>query len=915
MTRWSAPGYPSPFSRIWLALAVVAAAATPLLAGDILVKSAGSDALAAPPGQIVTLSWLLKNTSSASCALREHFVLPSEWRLAPTDEAPDGAIILAPGASTLRLAALMVPSSAPAGGYLIGCNWTRADDPAGAVVATGQVEVTVQNSDKLELTADKVPMMAVSGEPYTVTLDAFNRGNSVLHVWAIAVAATGSQTTVSPAQFTLKPGAVMPIQVRVTPPKDLTHSITVALRGTVTANSGATANADVFTEVYTTAATEEAPAWPSLFTTQLIHDPGLGNRAEVGLEGSSRADDGSTLSYLLRSAGTNDAGFFRDPEQYSVDYKGQNVSWKAGNEIYSLSPLTTRPQFGSGGAFTLAGDTSWSGGAFAMRSRESASVENQAGAYASYELDNDVTLTGNVLQKTEGRLQDFAGKRDATVSAEATYAGGPELEGQMEIGATPQRPEGAKGSPFAERLAFDGNPGDTKYAVTAENYGEAYFGALRQARILEGTLSQAISPQLDLRTEDNFRSYSNAFSLPGERVASNKESAESGGITWHPTKLIEFSLDAVHADRSFDFTATPTRYLENTLEFGARKTFEHFMLATTIGAGSLTVREGDVQRSPVQRTNTSAMWTPDARHDVSVFVSTGNDPYSPVAAHTRTYGGSAHAQLTPHLSATVQAGENVYDSRNAARRSYFFAEAGYQFQDHQTVALRVTRSGKAPGSDGHVAFSVSYTRPLNLPAPALSARCKVTGTLVDAVSGDPLRRVVVVLNGRTAVTDNKGRYAFTQLKPGTYTLAVDPHSLGTERLIVEKLPITVRLERGDAQQVALSAEEAGKVFVQFSGSSADFPGVAAAAVGGILVHLIRQEDGSVLSELTNEQGKASFYTVRPGKWQVKVDPQYVPSRYEATVSDSVVNVSSDGTEQVAVGMKYQAPEIRWIATN
>jgi hypothetical protein len=908
----STPGYKH---HCRLALLAVLCAARAVAAG-LEVKPTGLTHPSVAPGQIVTIGWVIANPSDAATTMHERYLLPADWRLAAMDASASNDLTIESKKSSLRFGALMVPSSAPAGDYTIECDWSDATH-ADVSLAHATITVNVQVRDRLEFSAKQAPIMAIAGESYTVTLVAINRGNSPLQLTASAKASTDWPVTLTPSEFSLAPGTMKAIEARVTTPADLARSAPVSLQGLLTAKTGVTADVTVYTEVYTTKSSENAnPAWPATVSTSFISQPGSGSRAQAALEGSARSDDGASLIYLFRSRGVKNGGFFNEPEQYSVAYTGRRVSWELGHQGYELSPLTSRPQFGSGAGFSFKGDERWSGGVFAMNSRESSSVGSQVGVFSRYLASPELTLTVNALGKEEGTRQTFAGERSATTSVEAKYVIGTAMEAKLEVGTSPVRPDAATGDPYAQRLEVKGRPGKTVYAVVAENYGAGYFGSLSNARLLTANVTQSISPTVDLRAEENHRSYANAYAIPGQELVSNREASHLVGATWNPLKSLQLSVDGQRADRSFGFVLTPTRYLETTVRVGARYSFRQFVLSSSVEEGSLEAREGNVRQSAIHRTNSAIDWNPNPRQTFSLFVSTGNDPYSPVAATTRTVGATVHTTITSNLTASLQAGQNLYDAREARRRSYFYSEVAYQLPKHQTIGLRTTWSERTSLTGGGLALALSYTRQLSLPLPSLSRRSSVEGTLTDAKTGEPLRRVVLVLNGRTAVTDRKGHYAFTDLKPGSYQLQVDPRSLGSDRLIREQLPMAVKVNRGETQRIALSAESAGKVYVQLESEKSNAVGASASLPGaGVVVQLVRDSDEAVLSELTDEAGRATFQTVRPGDWKLKVDQAQLPARYRVAKSESPVTVAGSDTQEVKLAVSYEAPAIRWVSSN
>lgn len=899
-----------------LTLALVCGAVR-LLGASLDVKTTLGGVLKTKPGEVVTLGWTLSNDSEAGCVVRETYELPAGWQLIAMESAGQAAFTVAARDNTVRLSAVVVPSSARAGEYAIVCGWMDADHPERSL-ARERIVVHVEKSDRVELLARETPWMVVAGENYTATFLAINRGNSSLELKAAARVSTGYSATITPTDFLLEPGAMKTVEISVKTPADLTQSVPLSLQATVTSSSGVSSEITVTADIFASASNDRARReWPALLQTRWSKSAANGNgRFQALLEGSARSEDGAQLYYLLRSAGGRNERFFNEREHYGAEYTGRRVSWQAGHGDYALSPLTSRPHYGAGGAFSIKTDEQVSAGGFVMRSRESASVESEAGAFARYRVSPGVTLGLNALAKQEGSRQRFAGERSGTLSMEAQFNAGPALEGKVEVGVSPLRPDGASGSPLAHRVEVNGNPGRTNYSVTWERYGAGYFGTLNNASLLIASLRQALTQELELRAEESVRSYTNPYSLPEISLVSNRETSHVIGVSWRAWKNLQLTGEALRSDRSFGFVDSPTRYIESTGRFGARYSYKSVAVSSSVEVGSLEGRQGDLRRAPVRRSTASIDWSsPSSRENVSVFVSAGNDPYSSVSAKTRTVGASLHAKVGANLTATAQVGQNFYDAREARRRSYVTGELTHTLKDKQTIGLRSTWSDKTAADSAGVAWALTYSRPLNLPLPSLSRRSSIEGTLTDANTGEPLRRVVLTLNGRTTVTDRRGHYTFSELGAGSYTLNVDARSLGPDRLIREKLPLAIRVGRGDVQQIALSAETAGRVYVQIENDKDLPPESTAQSRAGMVVHLVNGDESAVLSEITDESGRAVFRSVRPGEWKLKADSDRLPARYRLSQPEEPVLVAASDQREVKLTLRYDAPAIRWVSSN
>lgn len=875
-------------------------------AATLEARPATESRLTAQPGEMITLCWRVHNPSDVPCTVSENYDLPADWRITAVEKT---ALALAPGGGALRFAALVVPAHAQAGEYPITGHWTAGGAPASAVCV-----VTVPTRERLEVALRRAATMAVSGETYVVDLLASNRGNAPLRVRPSAGAPHVFEVQFSPVELTLAPGETARLTARVMTEAGLRQRTIVPVEFVLHGPTGLAARVTALTELFPAPALTREDLWPARLETRLLRRPDGRVLPQAALGGTATFDGGRQFSYFLRSPGETGEGLFDEPELYRFDYRGPVWSWQAGNQAYALSPLTTRAQFGSGAALSYAPGGNGSGGVLVMRSRESASIGHQVGAFATFEATNALSVTVTALEKTTGFAQAFAGEATGTVAIGARYDRGKAFHGAAEVGYSPWH-AGAEGSPAAARMEVGGRSRNgLSGEVLAEIYGDAYFGALRGAHVVAASTLVPLTRGLDFRAEHRHQSYLEPYSVPGQRRLSNREAGQSAGLAWRWAET-QFGLDGRRASRVFGFSETATRQEESAVQYSAQTTLWRFVAAASIEAGRLHVSGPLQYESSLRRAQYSLLWAPGSRGNLAVNLSTGNDPYSPVAARTRALGLSGAVRFNSRWSASAHAGENLYDAREARRRSYAYLQTEYQLPRQQTLGLKMAWNGLASRTARGPSIAFSFSRPLGLPGPSFSRRGSISGTLREAGSGAPVTRAVVVLNGAAAVTDAQGAFAFRNLPPGDYQLNIEPSSIGEDRMIRETLPRPITLGQRERSVTSLSAEQAGRVTVEVVATAADWPGAAPAGVAGLTVTLRNVATDAELRELTDDSGRALFRSVPPGSWRARLDQAALPPRYRLQLPPEATRVTSGDAHTIALAMNYDAPSIRWLAAN
>ena len=143
--------------------------------------------------------------------------------------------------------------------------------------------------------------------------------------------------------------------------------------------------------------------------------------------------------------------------------------------------------------------------------------------------------------------------------------------------------------------------------------------------------------------------------------------------------------------------------------------------------------------------------------------------------------------------------------------------------------------------------------------------------------------VVLYLDGRRMVSDEKGCFDWPVLDPGAYRLELDRNSLPTRMVCRKILPIEVRIEKGGSVLVtvplAADGEIRGRVYKEVGG---------AADIRMVLLG----PSGQVAECLTGLDGSYRFPQVLPGTYEVRLADGWLPPDWVSTPS---------GTQKAVVG--------------
>ena len=164
-------------------------------------------------------------------------------------------------------------------------------------------------------------------------------------------------------------------------------------------------------------------------------------------------------------------------------------------------------------------------------------------------------------------------------------------------------------------------------------------------------------------------------------------------------------------------------------------------------------------------------------------------------------------------------------------------------------------------------------------APAVQGTASISGRVLALEDGRPLRRALVNLSGRAAMTDEDGRYEFTDLAAGRLTLTATKTgyvtlSYGQRRPFEAPRPLDIAAGQR-AEGVDFSLPRAGVLVVGVTDQSGEpAPGVAVNAWRSTFT----EDDGRVLTRVgpssyaqTDDRGVIRLYGLMPGEYYVTAE--------------------------------------------
>ena len=168
----------------------------------------------------------------------------------------------------------------------------------------------------------------------------------------------------------------------------------------------------------------------------------------------------------------------------------------------------------------------------------------------------------------------------------------------------------------------------------------------------------------------------------------------------------------------------------------------------------------------------------------------------------------------------------------------------------------------------------------------------------DGQPGPDEKRVEDVLiraDGRYQKTDRNGEFFWSSLDPGTYWLELDRGSIPGGLIVTVPLPLELVIDAGRDQDLWIplspSSSVRGRIFLD-----RDFDGISSGAEEGVSDQRIAlwRGDEIVSVAMSDANGLFLFRQVPAGRYELRIDPQWIPQGWEPTAPAPWIEVDEDG---------------------
>jgi hypothetical protein len=899
-------------------------------AASLVEIRSGQSAVIAPGGFFSATLAVPPGLAEPGATLCDRVILPPGW----TALSPLGLPFIPVGEDRIRLVAVPVPLTAAAGDYRITYLLSPDNDP-GHELARAELILTVPAVSSLRIETENAPEQLIAGDSLRCTWRLANRSNHSAAIKLQARSSLGFSTAFSPATLVLAPGENALVTAEATSPADLrsgqTHEMLLEVRfDTGQGESIQTISAPTRL-IPRIAFANESPDDLRLFLKTTAAQRQSGNREDTGLQtelyggGFLDAERTRRLDLLLRSSQFGNDRRILGRERYSVRYRSPALDLLLGENVFSLSPLTQRWQWGrgAGAEYRL---PPVAAGAYFLETRFAPEESRWQGWFLQYDATRTLRLRSNLLVQERPLTGSSSDARSVLPSLQLFLQPDRINSLELEAAASDNRRE-PDGHAWRSRLKGRGGS-SVYYDFEHVHASPGYFGYYHDHVSTTGNVSW--QPATAWLAQGSFlETRHNPGRDPRQSSASETRTA-SAGLDRRLSGLLSTSLNYYFTESRDPFQSDRPGFRQNSAALAATASTARITLRASVEAGRTRIDRPDAAGRPFEYFSLTALARPSASRTYSLYLGNGDSRYDP---RYRENLVSAAVQWDLNNGFRLRTAVSATRYRGGAARDQSSAEAGaaYTFRHGSSIEGNVRVASVNHHQQERTLF-LSYTVPL--PVPALRSRdfASLAGEItIDGPTGPrPLAGVILRLGKLQAATDHRGRFVFPSVRPGRHELTVDPVSLGIHVVLTHPGPFMVELTRGQRTSYDLFATRAARIEgtvdryetpltpPDWISPSAPVDYQRASTIRNLRVELHR--DGEKRRHTyTDERGRFFFDRLPPGEWILRVDEIALPDRHQVEHGEQPLMLTADTTTRLELRVlpihrPLQMLDDRWLST-
>ncbi len=828
-----------------------------ILGNDIDIQLAQQSNLTSKPGKVNNFSIVLRNKGNQTTKLRPQLDLPKGWKTLTKNPS----FSLKRGAKDLKIISFIIPVRALAGIYEI--TYRLADSQNSTIEYTKKIAITVEATHKLKVIPLTTPATVLAGAKLTSQFLVKNNSNQIQTIFlSTKNAEIIGETTLQLPAFTSEKVTIETATFSETRKESRWNVFLKAtMKNSKISELAYLANQVLPSVEYEADDTRKLPGYTSLnYIHRRFSDgrSGQGWQGELFLQGAIDEKKEKEVTLSLRGPNQQDGTELTLYDQYFARYKTKSFSVTAGDNSFVLSPLTEFSRNGRGvqaeayfGTATV--------GAFYVKPRFFAEIDQEIGVFIQNEYNARTSLRLNYLHKKTLDNQGIASI--VSLSGQFNPLKNTYLLGEVATGNSGQSFYLKAQTQLFNRLYFNGNLiyASPKFAGYFQNtlniIGNASYKITEKINLVAGILQDSKNAALDSlidaapfsdRKHIGVRWRVLPTTLLQMNVRQNEiEDRLPQKQFFRKEKLVTASIN--HKARRFNFNLTgeygqSQNFLQGTESDFSKVLRGYFDVGVTIRHFSLRLFSQYFNESSLQLLNQKQL----------------------------LFGGAISGTIKENTQFKIRYQndfevEAYYKNRNGF--DFFLTHSIRKNQQLILAARQTIQRNTLNNRD--FALSAKYVYRFGIRLEEKPPTGNIYGQ-IQRKNNNSAKGIIVLLNGKKAITDEAGRFHFKSIKPGKYPLMLDPASLALHEMLAgNALPI-VEVTPETNQTINLTLIQSGAIIgaIEFKQDKHKAQLISLKTVGNLMLEVNNGQE--TRRTFTDEKGQFKFGDLKPGVWKVRI---------------------------------------------
>lgn len=890
------------------------------------VRPEGKELIEVSPKNTVTAVFRVTNINSPKQEFITEVELPNSWKLI-TQDFP---FTLDKNQTEIKLLSFFVPQNTLAGQYPVTYRVKGRAYPSFSDFY--RIQIVVLPFQKLEVNVLKAPMSVIAGEPYSVSFVVVNASNVADSIEIAADNSENYPVSLESKGFGLLTRESKQVTATVQTNQKLIKMFKQQLRLTANfvkdKNIKATSYAMVDIIPRITGIDDRYNRFPvEARLIAVVEKNGLrGSGFQGDVSGDGFLDDKSTkrLNFRFRGPDIYEKSILAERDEYTVGFSTDRYFIHVGDRNYSLSPLLENFRYGRGveGKINL---NRFSIGTFYQKPRWIWNAKEEMAAYTQYSFKENQIIRLNFLQKNlknqnadiyslESKIRPFK-----STNAEVEYA----LSRKNNV------------SQNAFRMQINGQQNTTNYTLNYIHAAADFAGYYQDTDLLSTGLSFSLFH--DLRFNANFHQEKQNFELDTARYVAPLTRYYQVGFNYYLKSSTSFNFDFIKQGREDRLENPKFNYNETSFRFTIYQDIRKLCFSGSAEAGR-TVNQLTDKTSSMERYTFSATFSPGSSQSYRGYIYYDNNSRTVWEKSNQLIAGLNLSLLLAQKTSFYLNFQNTFsDEEYYTDRTLFELQLTHVFPNLQKITLHSRFSILRNSLDKKErAVLADYTIPIGVPISIKKNVGRVKGYVFDIEKNEPVKDLIIRINGSAAVTNKKGGFIFPALNPGTYHLSIDKSKIGMNKITTQPTPMAIVVEGGQEQVINLgitrSASLSGRVMVYTSvedsllqsknekdkdkyyiignGDGKQHGFAECCGLANVIVELSRE--GEIIRRITDSKGNFSFEEIRPGKWQLKAYDTNLPKYHSFEKSTYELEFKPGEKKDILLKVLLKKRQIRFL---